>query len=467
MADARVVVKNIFSLTAAEIVSRILTFIYTLYLARALSPIGFGAIGFSKSFVAIFLIIASFGLDSIGTREVAKNPSNIKQIVNNIFTIRFFSSLLVYFILLIVIALLDRSIYEKIILAVMGVNIFSNALLLNWTFQGLQKMEVFAMRTIIVNVLNFCGILAFIESPDDTILAVVIIVANTLINTLWLIFYYSRKIGKISFEFDIEFWKKLLKSSTPIALSLLFVAIYGNFGMILLGFEKTKFETGIFSAGYNILIVAGLLSSILQNVFFPIFPEKKSNPDRLRMVKNFSRLNFSFGTYISLFIFVFAEFVTMLFGKDYSRSLSVIRFLMISNMIVYYTLTLYSPLIAWDKERQIFFSNLAGLIVGVTANIILIPILSENGAAIASVLCELAVFIVVAIIFYRDFHTILFFDYLKYFGIASISTLPFLFIHYNLLYAVLSMILSIGIFISLNLLLKTVTISEIKMMLKK
>ncbi|HRT67688.1 MAG TPA: oligosaccharide flippase family protein, partial [Bacteroidota bacterium] len=84
MANTKVVIKNIFSLTAAEAVSRILTFIYTLYLARTLSPMGFGMIGFSKYVIAIFLIIAALGLDSIGTREIAKDKSNIKPIVNNI-----------------------------------------------------------------------------------------------------------------------------------------------------------------------------------------------------------------------------------------------------------------------------------------------------------------------------------------------------------------------------------------------
>jgi len=467
MADARVVIRNIFSLTAAEVVSRLLTFVYTIYLLRILTPSGFGLITLSKSTIAIFLIIAAFGLDSIGTREVAKNKSNIKPIVNNIFTIRFFSALAVYFLLLIFITIADFTIYEKIAIAIMGFNIFSNSLLLNWTFQGLQRMEVFAMRAIIVNVLNFIGIFLFVKNSDDTLLAIAIIVISTFLNMLWLIYYYSRQFGKISFEFNIELWKKLLKSSTPIALSLIFVAIYGNFGVLLLGLEKTKYEVGIFGAGYNILLLAGILSSILQNVFFPVFTEKKNNSERLKIVQNFSRLNFAAGTFISLFIFVFAEYIALLFGDEYTRSISVIRILMIANMIVFYTLTFYSPLIAWDKERKVFFSNLAGLIIAVCANIILIPHFSENGVAISAVLCEFAVFMVVSIIFYRDFHTIFFFDFIKYLLIAGISTIPFLFLKYNIVLAIVSMVLSVGIFISLNFLFKTITISEIKMLLKK
>ncbi|HOV91720.1 MAG TPA: flippase [Candidatus Kapabacteria bacterium] len=467
MANTKVVIKNIFSLTVAEAVSRILTFIYTLYLARILSPSGFGMIGFSKYVIAIFLIIAALGLDSIGTREIAKDKSNIKPIVNNIFTIRLFSSLLVYFLLLFFIALMDFPINEKIAIMIMGVNIFSNSLLLNWTFQGLQRMEVFAMRSIIVNVLNFCGIFLLIKNPGDTLIAIVIIVASSLINMLWLLFYYSHQYGKISLEFDLELWKKLLKSSTPILLSLAFVAIYDNIGMILLRLEKSNYEVGIFTAGYNILQVAMLASTILQNVFFPIFPEKKTKPDRLKIVKNFSRLNFAVGTYVSLFIFVFAEYIAMLFGEKYISSISVIRILMISNLIVFYTLTLYSPLIAWDKERQVFFSNLAGLIVGITANIILVPIFSENGVAISSVLCEFAVLIVVSILFYKEFHTILLLDFLKYFIIAAIATIPFFFLQSNIYQAIVSMFLSIGLFILLNFIFKTITVSEIKMLLKK
>jgi O-antigen/teichoic acid export membrane protein len=215
------------------------------------------------------------------------------------------------------------------------------------------------------------------------------------------------------------------------------------------------------------LLVAGILSSILQNVFFPVFPEKKTNSERLKMVKNFSRLNFAAGTFISLFIFVFAEYIALIFGEEYTRSISVIRILMVSNLIVFYTLTLYSPLIAWDKERQVFFSNLAGLVVGVLANIILIPYFAENGVAFSSVLCEFAVFIVVTIIFYHDYRTILFIDFIKYLIIAGISTLPFLLFKMNIVVAIFAMIISFGLFVLLNFLFKTITIQEIKTLLKK
>jgi O-antigen/teichoic acid export membrane protein len=140
---------------------------------------------------------------------------------------------------------MDYSTYDKTAIMLMGINIFSTSLLLNWTFQGLQKMEVFAMRAIIVNILNFTGIFLFINNPGDTILAIIVIAASALINMLWLIFYYTRQFGKISFQFDLVLWKKLLKSSMPIAISLIFVAIYGNIGVLLLGSFKSQYEVGI------------------------------------------------------------------------------------------------------------------------------------------------------------------------------------------------------------------------------
>ncbi len=90
MSNIKVTLKNIISLSTAEVASRFLTVIYSVYLARVLLVENFGIFGSAKYLVVYFILLSNLGLDSVGTREVAANKSQLKMIVDNIFTLRFF-----------------------------------------------------------------------------------------------------------------------------------------------------------------------------------------------------------------------------------------------------------------------------------------------------------------------------------------------------------------------------------------
>ena len=72
--------------------------------------------------------------------------------------------------------------------------ILANALMLSWVFQAIEKMEVIAFRTFGIYLLNTIGILVFVKSEHDLNFAVWIISLSYLINSLWMVYYYIKKI---------------------------------------------------------------------------------------------------------------------------------------------------------------------------------------------------------------------------------------------------------------------------------
>jgi O-antigen/teichoic acid export membrane protein len=467
MSSSKLVARNLLSLTIAEFSSRILSVVYSIYLARVLSVVGFGLFGASKYFVLFFLPIASLGLDAIGTREIAKDKSKINFIVNNILTIRIIFGIIIYIFLILITLNLNKPVLEKILILIFGINILTANTLLNWVFQGVERLNVYAWRTIIANVMNFFGIIIFVHSPDDLLIAAIVVSTTLIINTLWMFALYIKDYGLFKFEFNFDLWKDYLKAGLPIALTFFIIGIYNNEGIVLLNFLSNNYETGIFSAAFNVLAVSVLLSSILQTVYYPVFSKTTDYDERKNVIKQYTRLTFTIGTYLPLFLIIFADKVALLFGKDYSASIIPMRILQLSCLFIYYNITLFSPLIAWKYENKVVFSNALGLVAATLASFLLIPKLGATGAAIATLIGELAVFVVLVYIFFPIFRTIFLKEYIFIFLISLISTLPFMFIEVNKYLSILLMFLSFGMFIALNLYLKTFSISELKKLLKR
>ena len=69
------IAKNTIFLFIAQIVNYILTFFYTIYIARYLGAEGFGILSFAIAFAGIFSIFADLGLGTLTFREVSRYKS--------------------------------------------------------------------------------------------------------------------------------------------------------------------------------------------------------------------------------------------------------------------------------------------------------------------------------------------------------------------------------------------------------
>lgn len=467
MSNIKVTLKNIISLSTAEVASRILTVIYSIYLARVLMVENFGIFGSAKYLVVYFVLLSNMGLDSVGTREVAANKSQLKTIVDNLFTLRFLMGVVGYALLGLVTYFLPKSINEKIIILIFGINIFANNSLLNWVFQGLEKLDVYAFRTIITNLLNFVGILLFIHSPEDLRLATVIIVFSLTFNSFLLIIYYHRKIQPIKLAFDYKLWKKYFSEAYPIGIIFLIIGIYNFLPIVLLSLMTNNYYTGLYSSVTNVFLIVTLFSTVVQAVYYPQFAQNQNQTDRERTFSQFIRFMFTIGTFMPLFLLVFADKVVLIFGRDYSPAIPSIQIVMIAALVAYYSASMFCALLAWKHERKVIWAIFVGLVTTLLLNLLLIPNLFDRGAAIAALSGEISVFLVLAIIFYNTIQKLFLSQYLKLLIISVVSTIPFYLLKLDNYQTIFLMIASILIFMALIFLTKTITLSDIKRILNR
>lgn len=196
----------------------------------------------------------------------------------------------------------------------------------------------------------------------------------------------------LKFGFDFALWKRLM----PYALPLLFLGLAGIvnetfdrafFGeMSGLPKEIADRELGVYGACYK---VAMLLSIGIQAYRFaaePFIFSLAADKNRDRSQATIMKFYFTAACFIALVILCFLDVALLLIGEEYREGKGVIPILLLAyvffgavfNLSFWYKLN--------DKTIYGAFIASAGALITVLTNILLVPLYSYYGAAIATLL---------------------------------------------------------------------------------
>lgn len=201
---------------------------------------------------------------------------------------------------------------------------------------------------------------------------------KTLIN-----YFYSRKFVRARLDLDFKLWKYLLKEALPIAFSSVIIIIYFRIDVVMLSMIQGDAPVGIYSAAYKLSEPLSLITSALMISLFPIMSASfKSSKETL--IKTY-RLAFTYFLIIMLPIaigttLIADKLILLIYGNSFANSATALQILI-------------NLLIAMDEQKLNTLSIALCAIVNVTLNFILIPVLSYNGASIATVVTNAVLFI--------------------------------------------------------------------------
>lgn len=473
--DSKKILHNLFSLTAAELFSKGLQFYLAFYLMATLGVENYGIWAFSKAHIMFYLVVVMLGFNTVATREIAKDESLIPKYVNNIQAIRLIFSVASYLLLLIIVfTTLEGEKLKQIVVIISGIKIITDGLLMNWVFDGIQKMHISAIRSIVTSIVSTLGIVLLVKEPDDIILAAWIVALAFAVNTIWIMIYYSKKFTKIKLELDFIFIKNMFKSALPIGIAYFIINLYNSLDSQMLEYmfddiNLSNYFNGVYGAAHQVLLAAMIPSGILQGAYFPQFSQKHQNPDEFNnMMNKFTKMTFGIGIFMGIMIALYSDdLVHLLLESEYFETGRVLQLLSVTIIITYINITFFIPLIAAGLERQVLWANLTGLIFNAIFNFILIPEYNVFGAAIATIASELGVLLFLLYLFKKRFTNLHFKNLGIMFAVSILGSLPFLI---NFIYETNFLILftlSILFFIIFNFIFRTISIKEIKGILKK
>lgn len=368
------------------------------YASRILLPEGTGKVQLAASFVTYFAMFASLGTSTYGVRACAKvrdDKEKLSKTAQEIFYLNVITSIISYTVLIGCIFFVSKLRNEKMLYFVSSLIIFFNAIGMEWLYKGLEKYKYITIRSILFKFISIVALFLLIHKKGDYVIYAGITIfassASGVLNFINAKKYISfKKRGKYKFKTHLK------------AISVFFAmscatTIYTHLDTVMLGFMTSDTDVGYYNASVRIKsILLGIVTS-LGAVLLPraaYYVEHNLMSDFKRITAKAIRFVWILATPMVVYFMIFAsEGIYFLSGKDYSDA--IIPMIVITPTVLLIGLTNIlgiEILVPTGREKIVLYSEIVGAITDVVLNMILIPQFKSTGAAIGTLVAEVAVF---------------------------------------------------------------------------
>ncbi|MFN0109139.1 MAG: oligosaccharide flippase family protein [Blastocatellia bacterium] len=264
--------KNFLSLAGAEIAAKVMTFAAFAYLARVAGPSGFGYIEFAAAVVMCAGLVVEQGFNSYGAREIAKTPERTEALVSEIVLVRLTLAVALY-VAVIVFALVftqtsGSAAMQTRLLLVYGLSLLAMPLLLQWVFQGHDRMQTVAAIQLIRQTIFAALVFALVRGAEQVWLVGVAETIGAISAAAFGVWAYRRRLnGRLNFSFSIS--SQLLREGATIGMSQIFWVVKMSGATLILGLIASAEDVGYFGGAMRILMA---LHTFVWLYFFNMLP---------------------------------------------------------------------------------------------------------------------------------------------------------------------------------------------------
>jgi len=467
------ILKNIFSLSVATFATKGLVFVINAYLARILGVEGYGTVAIVTSILLYFIIFINLGFNTVGIRSIAKNNNEKEKYVDNIISLKIFLAIISYAGLIIYALLLNDSAIVKTALIIGGLQLFAEAIQLVWFYQAIEKMEIIAIRAVLINTVTLICLLLFVKSPEDIPIYILIVSVSILLNNFWLVVLYLKQYAKIKLQFQLKFWKTLLKESSTVAATSLITALMTTFGILFLAKFVGEYDAGLFSAAFKLLTFCFIPAFIIQDAFSPTISRAITLEEKIEITSKYSKIIALSGSIIATIVLFYPDiFTAIVSGNKFMDSVPILRILMINCFVAFYNLSIVPVLLYWKLEKKSMYSYIIAVIICIGLNILLIQYWSGVGAAFATLGAELVLAISVSYFFFKEIKKLYLSIFLKLIvlgllsGFIGKSVLHLANLH-DIYFQFIGILITLISFIFLTLRFKIIELRDIKKLIGK
>ncbi len=385
------VLRNVLWAVLGKVINVISGIFVGVLVARYLGPENFGVMNYVISFVALFSVFSSFGLDNIEIRELAKVGAKKETILGTAFILRVVFALITMLLIVAVLVLFEPD--SKIVYYVL---IYSLSLLLNSLVvvrnyftsivmnEYVVKTEI--MRTIlgalikIVLLLNHASLLWFIIANAFDF---VLISSGYLVS-------YLKKVGQVRlWKFDLNVAKLLIKESFPLLISGTAIVIYQKIDTVMIKNMLGAGSVGQYSVASTITDFVIFVPMVIAQTVTPLLV--KAHQDDLAVYR-IKRLQFMdvmvWASFLmALFISLASGLaISMLYGSKYAAAIPVTQIMAWKAVFMALFAASGQLIIIENIQKYAAVRNILGCFVSVILNFLLIPYLGIIGSAISTLM---------------------------------------------------------------------------------
>lgn len=380
-----------FTYNVINIVFPIITFPYV---SRILSVAGLGNVTFFSSIANYSVMVASLGISTYGIRAVSRVKDKKQELSETTFellVINAIATILVISLLLFSSLFVSKFANEWHLLLINCVLVFATPFGLNWLFSGLEQYSYITKRSIVVKIISLLLVFLLIKKKEDYCIYAGI-VSFSGAGAYLFNFFYSKKFisfkGLKNFEFRRHFKPMMILFASSLAIS-----VYINLDTIMLGFINGDEQVGLYTIAVKVksmlLIAVNAISTVLLPRLSYFIVNNRWDDFQRILKKSLSTITMIAIPLMLFFMIESRDSILFLGGKEFIDATICMQIIMpillisgISNI------SGNQILIPMGKEICFMKAVIAGALVDLVLNIILMPLWGCIGAAIATLLAE-------------------------------------------------------------------------------
>lgn len=390
-------INNIFYNVAYQILNMIIPLVTAPYISRVMGPDGVGVYSYSTSLANYFAVFMLLGIANYGSRTIAINTTKSKEELSKTFGEMYSFQLLSSVVVLMVYIgyLLFFEIEYKSALFAQIFYLFSVMLDIGWYFTGTGQFKITVTRGMVIKILQTIFIFAIVNDANDIIVYILIMTLGTLVGNLALWPIVLKQIYFV--KINVKCIGKHIKPNLVLFLPLLASSIFVYMDKIMLQvITDATFNVGWYEYAEKIVRIPLTVVSAIGAVMMPKISAIASD-GRGNALDKYMYISMRYIALLSSamcfgIIAVAPELSVVYLGQEFlpcgplMQALScIIIFSSFANILR----TQY--LIPMKKDKSYAFSIIAGAVVNLILNALLISSFGAMGAVVGTVGAEVTV----------------------------------------------------------------------------
>ena len=369
------------------------------YVSRILLPIGTGKVGFATSVVTYFAMFAQLGIPTYGVKECAKvrdDKEALSRVVHELVAINLIMSAIVYTVFAVALITVSKFRQERELLLIISATILLNAIGVEWLYKALEQYSYITIRSLIFKLIAVCGMFFLVREKSDYVqygfLTIFASSASNVLNFINLRKYiYFKPVGKYNLRRHIKMILVFFSMSVA-------TTIYTNLDNVMLGFMKTNEDVGYYTAAVKIKNILVSVVTSASTVLLPrasYYIEKEMFEEFKRILKKTMHFIVLAAVPFAVYFIMYAkEGIFFLSGNAYGGAIIPMQIIMPTLILIGITNVIgIQMMVPIGREKQVLYSEIAGAVVDLGLNLILIPQYAAAGAAIGTLVAEMVVLI--------------------------------------------------------------------------
>ncbi|HLD28146.1 MAG TPA: flippase [Patescibacteria group bacterium] len=398
MSKGENLVKNTTFFTGALAIQKILSFVYFIFVARIIGVENTGRLSFVMSFVTMFGIFLDFGMAQIIIRESARDRNTSQKYLANAIGLKVLGSIIIYGAVVLIINLMGYPTLTIKMVYVAGIVMLleSFTLVFYAVLRGHHNLRYESIGVIINQVIILVVGFTVLFLDLGLIALVGVYLFGSLFNFFYAAILLKAKLNIIPrISFNRQVIKEILKLSLPFAMAGIFVRIFASMDIVLLSKLGTNEAVGLYSVAYKIVFAFQFIALAFLAGIYPVFCTYYiKSKDKLATTFTASlKYLIILSIPISFGLIALADSVIgPVFGMEYKGSVLPLQIMMTALILIFINYPYGAMLNACNRQTRNTIHLAIVAIFNLIANIILIPIWSYVGVAIAFVASYILMF---------------------------------------------------------------------------